>query len=91
MTEPTKLKISLAQQLEEIDLCIKDVNAWPYKRRDSSEFRLRVDRLAACRRSLAFIAEHKDEYLAFVEKKGDTGQLREPLVVSPAPRTERTI
>lgn len=82
------LRVSLAQQLEEIDLCLKSLNEIPEKKKDNAEWRLRMERLGAARRSISFMLEHKAEYLAMVNAKGDKDQLRAP--PTPPPRT-RTI
>lgn len=71
----TQLKTSIAQQIEEIDLCLRELNDMP-QRQKQGDWRLRVQRTEAIRRSLKFIEDHKAEFLALVEKKAPPEMVR---------------
>lgn len=70
-----QLKTSLSQQIEEIDLCLRELNEMP-QRQKQADWRLRVQRTEAIRRSLRFIEDHKAEFMALVEKKGQPEMVR---------------
>jgi hypothetical protein len=87
-----QLKVSLAQQIEEVKLCLSDLDRKSYRERDSSTWRLRLERLRAALRSLNFILEHKDIFLQLVDERDKT-LLREkndngPLPPPPQPPSE---
>lgn len=71
----TRLKVSLAQQLEEVDRVLKELrNNKP--RIGGADINYFISRMEAVRRSLTFIAEHKDTFLKLVEQEGMEGGLR---------------
>lgn len=75
MTAP--LKVSLAQQLEEIDYELekrKKNRPLPIK---ATEHDFHVTRLQAVRRSLAFIFDNKEAFLKFVEQEKATHMQRD--------------
>lgn len=69
------LKTSLAQQIEEIDLCLRELNEKP-QRQKQADWRLRVQRTEAIRRSLRFMEDHKQTFLDLVAKKGPQEMVR---------------
>lgn len=70
-----QLKVSLSQQIEEVDLNLKELNEMP-QRQKQGDWRLRVQRTEAIRRSLRFIEDHKAEFMALVEQKGKPEMVR---------------
>lgn len=69
------LKTSIAQQIEEIDLCLRELNEMP-QRQKQGDWRLRVQRTEAIRRSLRFIEDHKQTFLDLVAKEGPKEMVR---------------